>query len=83
VTATPADDAPSSSHSPVQPSRRCTRCHGTSPASMFPPSRRMASGLSSWCRTCRNAGNWEWRADNREAINAATRTRAAMAEPVP
>lgn len=49
----------------------CTRCKNTRPAEEFPKDKRSPTGLSLWCRTCRNEAN--------HARHLATRKRRSSA----
>jgi hypothetical protein len=51
----------------------CTHCHRWQPAEAFPPTKRLKSGLDSWCKSCRHEAVREWRSRNREALKARRR----------
>lgn len=53
--------------------RRCARCEQLLPEGDFHRHPRMRSGRSSWCKSCQVASTREWRARNRESINAKRR----------
>ncbi len=55
--------------------KACRHCAQVKPLDAFPPSRRTADGLSSWCRACHVERTRRWRADHRAEYNAATRRR--------
>jgi hypothetical protein len=39
----------------------CTNCQTWQDLAAFPPNRRLASGLSSWCRPCHAEATARWR----------------------
>jgi len=53
--------------------KRCASCSSLKPRESFPEDRRLASGLSSWCRACKNAATADWKRRNKEQVNAAAR----------
>jgi len=55
----------------------CARCDRWLPPDSFSRNSAMLRGRSSWCRECAVERTREWRAANREAVNAATRKRHA------
>jgi 5-methylcytosine-specific restriction endonuclease McrA len=52
---------------------RCTSCGQSLPPAEFHRQPRKVNGLSSWCKSCHNAGTQRWRADNRVPLNARRR----------
>lgn len=60
----------------------CTRCGRSAPPDAFHACARMRSGRQSWCKQCAVERTRQWRADNRDAINARRRAEyAATHEP--
>ena len=55
------------------PTLHCSRCSRDLRPAAFMPNARMRSGRSSWCRSCALAATRQWRARNRDALNAARR----------
>jgi hypothetical protein len=53
----------------------CTRCQGLLPVAAFRPDPTRRRGYGSWCRACTVARTRQWRAEHRDAVNAATRAR--------
>jgi len=53
----------------------CARCDRWLPPDSFSRNTRMLRGRSSWCRPCSVERTRQWRAENRAAVNAATRAR--------
>lgn len=70
-----ANRRPYGRHVPGAAAKVCTRCGLPRPAGDFHRHPKMRDGLSSWCRACQVENNRKWRADNRDAINAARRVR--------
>ena len=65
--------------------KRCSRCQESKRHDEFPPRKSSRDGLAGWCRLCSRAYHAakgkEWRAKNRERMNASQRARyAANAE---
>jgi hypothetical protein len=57
--------------------KTCSKCRQWRPVAAFPPSERVSSGLSSWCRECHRAAVRDWRDRNRDEENARRRARTA------
>jgi hypothetical protein len=60
--------------------KRCWNRSEWLPLEEFPLNRRFRLGRSSWCRNCARAATRDWRARNREEINAERRAASPTQE---
>jgi hypothetical protein len=63
--------------------RWCRRCRQWLPADRFRPNPRLRGGLDSWCKACHADAVREWRAKNRDEVNARRRQEYRAAHPLP
>lgn len=58
--------------------KQCRRCHATKTIDQFPPSKKNADGLFSYCRVCKRASDRASHAKHREARSASQAARYAV-----
>ena len=62
--------------------KRCSNCSQFLPLDAFVANRGAWKGLSSWCRECHRQATRDWRARNRDELNARRREQYRLEHPL-